>query len=105
MRTHLFTFSPREGTPLAGVKMKDKALIKKRFNLLQEAANQCALDYARRFIGRKMEIVTEEKKGAMAFGYTPNYLHVGVNKDLTPGSVISVAIDNVKNGIIHAVPA
>jgi len=105
MRTHLFTFSPREHTPFEGVKIKDKALIKKRFDLLQETVDQCALDYARKFIGRKMEIITEERKGDMVYGYTPNYLHVGVNKNLTPGSVVSVVVDSVKNNIIHTVPA
>ena len=103
MRTHIFTFSPRENTPLSGVKIKDKALIKKRFDLLQAAAQVCADNYAKRFIGRSLSMVTEEKKNGFSCGYTENYLRVKVKKDLPPGSLVSVTIDKVVKGDIYAV--
>ena len=103
MRTHLFTFSPREGTPLAGVKIKNPAQIKKRFKILQAAAQGFALDYAESFIGKELLMAAEGAKNGFSCGYTENYLRVKVKKDLPPGQLVSVTIDKVLNGVIYAV--
>lgn len=79
---HVFTYSPRPGTPAA--RMKDHlpaALKKERSARLREITAQSACDYRQRFIGQTLPVLWEsvsgqEQNGWRMEGLTGNYLRV-----------------------------
>ena len=82
---HVFTYSPREGTP--AVDYPDQvpyALRKKRSSIIRKVLTNSALDYREDFLGEKLPVlwerVEETKDGSWkAFGLTDNYLRVEVD--------------------------
>jgi threonylcarbamoyladenosine tRNA methylthiotransferase MtaB len=82
--THVFSFSPRAGTAAATMPAPVHGDIKKaRSRALHELAEQQKRDFATRHLGRTLPILWEgirrlEDGSARVFGYTPNYLRVGL---------------------------
>lgn len=82
--THVFSFSPRAGTAAATMPAPVHGDIKKaRSRALHELAEQQKRDFATRYLARTLPVLWEgtrrlEDGTAMIFGYTPNYLKVGL---------------------------
>ncbi len=78
-RIHVFPYSDRPGT--AASKLPDKvhdADVSDRKAQLEERADQLALEYKRRFVGRTVPVLVEsrcDRTGALS-GYCPRYLRV-----------------------------
>ena len=76
-RIHVFPYSPRNGTPAASyagqVSEEEK---KMRADILQNMADDAALAFNRRFVGRKMTVLLESMSGQVADGLTGNYIRV-----------------------------
>ncbi len=79
LRVHIFPYSKREGTYAAN-NFKDiigPKVIKERVTKLKALADNCMLNYKKRFLGKKMpvlfECLSKEKKGYWE-GYTDNYI-------------------------------
>jgi threonylcarbamoyladenosine tRNA methylthiotransferase MtaB len=81
-RAHVFTYSPRSGTPAAGLPDQiDPKVAKERARLLRAAAARSELDYRRRFIGKTLGVLWERAEavgpaGWQMSGMTDNYLRV-----------------------------
>jgi threonylcarbamoyladenosine tRNA methylthiotransferase MtaB len=79
---HVFTYSPRPGTGAARMKGQVKPeLRKKRNHILQDAIEESAKSYRKKFIGRKMSVLWESTSemgewGWKMEGLTGNYLRV-----------------------------
>jgi len=79
-RTHVFPFSPREGT--AAARMTNQCapeLIKERKRRLLQLADELALEYKRQFCGETLEVLVESMRDArsgMLQGYTSRYVRV-----------------------------
>ena len=78
LRTHLFTFSPRRGTRLAvtGIRFFDPRVVRERRLELEELTHRLSLRCKRRFLGKRMDVLVEEKNGQDCAGYTPNYMRI-----------------------------
>lgn len=77
---HVFTFSPREGTPAA--KFTDKipaSVAKERHKILTELKKEMALNFISTQIEKKLIVLPESIKTAIASGYTDNYIKVKLN--------------------------
>ena len=79
---HIFTYSPREGTPAARMKGQLKKKTRKARNAtLRAVFAQMAKNYRKKFVGRKMSVLwessrtTDESSWQMS-GLTENYLRV-----------------------------
>ncbi len=96
--THVFSFSPREGTAAATMPAPVHSGIKKaRSRALHELAEQQKRDFAARHLGRTLPVLWEgtrrlEDGSAMIFGYTPNYLKVGLTITPEQGADLSCHI-------------
>ncbi|MFW5873262.1 MAG: tRNA (N(6)-L-threonylcarbamoyladenosine(37)-C(2))-methylthiotransferase MtaB [Bacillota bacterium] len=79
-RLHIFSYSPRPGTPAA--KMKDDIngdLKKERYNRLNRLGEKLALKYRESISDNQLEVLFEDKSyDGMITGYTGNYIRVGV---------------------------
>ncbi|MCF7887154.1 MAG: tRNA (N(6)-L-threonylcarbamoyladenosine(37)-C(2))-methylthiotransferase MtaB [Candidatus Omnitrophica bacterium] len=95
MRIHIFTFSPREKTPLANSNSIDKNKIKERYRALDELAKDFSLSYSKSFLNQELEMIAEEKKNGYITGYTQNYIKVNLKEKIKVGSPVKVKIDEV----------
>ncbi len=79
---HVFTYSPRPGTPAARIREQlPKAVRKARNAALREAFARLAADYRARFLGREVDVLWESAaahgdQGWLMRGLTDNYLRV-----------------------------
>ncbi|MDD5236951.1 MAG: MiaB/RimO family radical SAM methylthiotransferase [Candidatus Omnitrophica bacterium] len=77
LRTHIFPFSPRKGTP--AYEFKEKILtdvVSRRTKRLKALSDILSYQYRQKFLGKELEVLSEGDTG-----YTQNYIPV----DLGPG--------------------
>ncbi len=75
---HVFPFSPREGTPAAGMAPVAAAAVRRRAVLLRELSREKDLEFRRGFIGRALEAVVIEKSGRGGTALTGNAIRVAL---------------------------
>jgi threonylcarbamoyladenosine tRNA methylthiotransferase MtaB len=76
-KTHVFRFSPRQGTPAARMKGQVKEEIKKARSERLLALNDLdARRFRQQFLGQTVEVLLEERKHERWEGLTDNYLRV-----------------------------
>ena len=75
---HIFTYSPREGTPAATFKNQvPKAVAKERYNFLKKIASKSAENYAALQVNKKLKVLFEtENESGIFSGWSDNYLRV-----------------------------
>ena len=82
LRTHIFPFSPRQGTAAFNLQERVKpGLIKERVNLLREVAVECSYEFRRHFLGKRLTLLIEsqtDKENGTLSGYSQNYIRVSV---------------------------
>ena len=74
---HVFPFSAREGTPAYKMSGQVPANVKaKRVQTLLELSEKLKEDYRRKFVGKELEVIIEEKdkKTGLMRGHSSNYL-------------------------------
>lgn len=98
---HVFQFSKREGTPAATMSDQVDSTVKKvRSEQLIALAQQLGQDYKKSFIGDKIELLIEERKGPEITGHTKNYLKLCVSdpeNTAKQGEVHTVIVQEVEN--------
>ena len=96
--THVFTFSPRAGTAAATMPSPVHGDIRKaRSRTLHELAEEQKSNFAGGHLGRTLPVLWEglrrqDDGTAMIFGYTPNYLKVGLSINPEQGADLSYHI-------------
>ncbi|MBD3245902.1 MAG: MiaB/RimO family radical SAM methylthiotransferase [Candidatus Omnitrophica bacterium] len=101
MRTHIFTFSPREGTPLSRTPGPGSREKKRRYRTVRAHAEKYAREYVRRQIQAPQRMVAEERDGEWTRGTTGTYLKVSVRERLPLGRIYSVIpVTQAANGIV-----
>ena len=92
LRTHIFTYSQRQGTSLCG-KEKEvyicEDIVKDRFDRLKSLSDELSLDFKNRYLSKELSVLFEEKKGGLWQGYSENYIKISVRSDLPLRNVIS----------------
>ncbi|QIB26327.1 tRNA (N(6)-L-threonylcarbamoyladenosine(37)-C(2))-methylthiotransferase MtaB [Caloranaerobacter azorensis] len=99
-RIHVFKYSPREGTPAAKFKNQVDGKIKaERSRKLIELGEELNKVFNRRFIGKIMNVLFEEKvRGATGLmeGYTTNYIRVMAKGDISiEGEILPVKMNRI----------
>ena len=104
LRTHIFPYSPREGTLAFGFKQElTSQETKQRTDLLRKISIECSRKFQQQFIGKKMDLLVESRDKAMPAywqGHTDNYLKVLVKSGLDlhnqiiPIKLTDLSIDN-----------
>jgi len=100
---HVFTYSPRPGTPAA--EMPDQVPVKvrkERNRILRELAARKNLEFRQRMIGRRLSVLTLE---AGQVGLSDNYLKVELAEPREPNQMIEVEIGGLTAaGVCERVP-
>lgn len=87
LKVHIFPYSPRKGTSAINYfnQAVDCKSVEKRGDILGKVARDCALEYRKRFLGRKLDVLIEGKvknKPDYWQGYSSNYIKVLVKSRL-----------------------
>jgi threonylcarbamoyladenosine tRNA methylthiotransferase MtaB len=85
-RTHVFSFSARQGTDAAGMSGQVPAEVKKlRSNRMIELARDSLEKYQNHFLGSTQEVLFEQFSDGYCSGYTDTYIRVYIKngKDLS----------------------
>ncbi|MCX7694558.1 MAG: tRNA (N(6)-L-threonylcarbamoyladenosine(37)-C(2))-methylthiotransferase MtaB [Caloramator sp.] len=101
-KLHVFKYSPRRGTKAAEFKETvDNEEKEKRSKLLIELSDNCEKEFNKKFIGRIMDVLIEEKREEFYYGYTRNYIKVEVSSEKNiEGEIINTKILDVNNDIL-----
>lgn len=79
-KIHIFPYSPRLGTKALLLPNKVKNfIIKERVMKLKKIANQLAINYQSKLIGKTRAILFEQKKNNYWQGYSPEYIFITIN--------------------------
>lgn len=97
-KTHLFKFSPREGTRAA--KMADQidgTSKKDRLHDLENIEETNRKEFLEKQIGNVLSVLVESKSDLEGYsgGYSTNYLKVNVKEDIPANSIIDVKITDI----------
>lgn len=103
-RTHIFSFSPRPGTPAflwdkeKGVSPLEK---KNREKILLEVAQENQKKYHNLFLGKKLKVLVEEIQEGKNSGYSENYIPVKFKGKPAVGEIVEVMIEKEENGFLE----
>ena len=102
-RTHIFTYSRRDGT--AAYDMPggaDKKTLKKRYYTLKAGALMSAYIYREKFLDRQLKVLVESKRdrqSTLLTGYSDNYIKVLFEgPDTVMGKVVALKIEELTVG-------
>lgn len=77
-QVHVFPYSSRKGTVAGKMKRVDGESVKQRKESLGVVVGKCKEEYLNKFIGKEVEILTEESDGKYAEGYSREYIRCKV---------------------------
>jgi len=97
-RIHPFPYSRRRGTDAALLPDLPHRVKKDRLHRLERTAAELTGAYARKFLGREVEVLVERDGG-----YTERYLRARVPG--RPGSIVRARVERVVDGEVHGTPA
>jgi threonylcarbamoyladenosine tRNA methylthiotransferase MtaB len=99
---HVFSFSPRPGTPAASMKDAPSAAIRsQRVHRLRKLSAQLRREYESRYAGSVRLAVVETRSAAL----TDNYMRLGLRGDRAPEprTLVEVEVVNGKDGSLEGV--
>jgi threonylcarbamoyladenosine tRNA methylthiotransferase MtaB len=96
---HVFPYSPRPGTPAAKMPQVDSSLRKARAKILRDLGAAQVEKHMKTLIGRTLPVLVEKDNK----GRTEYFSEVSIEG--APGSMASVRIDGIENGILKGVAA
>ncbi|WP_073997853.1 tRNA (N(6)-L-threonylcarbamoyladenosine(37)-C(2))-methylthiotransferase MtaB [Anaerococcus urinomassiliensis] len=100
-KTHLFKYSPREGTRAAKMGGQIDGNIKKqRLHDLERIEEKNRMDFLKKQIGKVLEVLIESKSDLEGYsgGYSTNYLKVNVKNDIEANTIVEVKITDIIEG-------
>lgn len=90
---HVFTYSPRQGTPMADEMEEPGHSLRERTRLLREVGERKSFEFRRRFIGRLREAVLQGSTRAL----TDNYIDIRIPATSFPvRSLVTVEIEEIE---------
>ncbi len=102
---HVFPFSPRKGTPAAGMNDRvDDAEKKRRVKTLLALSEKMHLDYVKEHAGDVHRVIVERQRNGYLMGHTRDYIHVRFKGDASLiGSMVHVRITQPSASLSEAV--
>lgn len=101
---HVFSYSPRPGTPAARLVQLPAQEIKKRADKLRALDKELRAAFAKSLLSTEQEVFVEEKKGANVQGLTSNFQPVWLKQAARVHGLVRVKIERVCGGECWAKP-
>ena len=99
-KTHLFKYSPREGTRAAKMGGQINGNIKKdRLHDLEKIEKKNRIGFLEKQLGETLSVLIESKSDLEGYsgGYSTNYLKVNVKEDVSANTIVDVRITGIKD--------
>ena len=90
---HIFSYSPKQGTPAARMPQLDGQVIKDRARLLRKAVARRARDWRQTLIGSRQNVLAEMSGD---IGYAENFARVKIDATAIRGQIVPVEITGVQ---------
>ena len=100
-KLHVFPYSPRTGTASSLMPPVKSEVKKERTNILLSLSKSLEENYYQKFIGKTLDILTEEYSDNYTIGTTSNYIKVYLEGEYKLNKLYSCVIDKVVNGISY----
>ena len=107
-KMHIFKYSPRKGTKASIMENQiDGTTKEKRSKKLIELSNKNQEYYNKKYLGKEVEVLIEEKKGKIYKGHTSNYIMVECeSKENIENKIVTVKCTNseitkIKGNVIN----
>lgn len=96
-KIHVFPYSVRKGTKAEKMDGHlDNSVKKERARRLIEVSKELEIDYMNNFVGKEVEVLTENAKDGYTLGHTSNFLLVKLNKKLDNDKFVNVKLKKVE---------
>ena len=96
-KLHVFPFSEREGTKAARLSNKLDGKTKKEYaNKLIEVSKELEINYMKKFINKRLDVLIEEYKGGYSYGHTSNFIYVKIKGEYEHNEFVSVLLKEVE---------
>lgn len=99
-QTHVFGYSPREGTVAAKYKPLPPHVVKERVKRALEVAGRIKNDYVNSFVGKRLQLLAEDTEGEYTCGYSKQYIKCCALGG-EGGSLYDVEVQSVKDGVAY----
>lgn len=99
-RVHVFAYSPRPGTAAAELPPLPAEVVGERLARALAAAESAAAAARRAALGRRAEVLVEDRRDGLARGYSSEYMRYYVSGSARPGAMIGVvATQEYRDGV------
>ena len=96
-KLHVFPFSEREGTKAARLSNKLDGKTKKEYaNKLIEVSKELEINYMKKFINKRLDVLIEEYKDGYSYGHTSNFIYVKIKGEYEHNEFVSVLLKEVE---------
>ena len=96
-KIHVFPYSKRENTKASEMIQVNDLVKKDRAKRLLALSKELEIEYYKRFINKKMEVLIERKGDGYSTGHTTNYLSVKIkNKNYNSEDLVNVVIKDIE---------
>lgn len=97
-RVHVFAYSARPGTAAAELPPLPAAHVKERMGRALAAAEAAALRARRDALGRRAEVLVEERRDGLWNGYSSDYIRYSLHGAAQRGELVGAVADTVVSG-------
>lgn len=103
---HVFSFSPRAGTPAAAMTEVVPGVEKKRRSrVLRELGRAKSLAFRRGLLGERLEVLVEERRGGRLTGLSSNYVRVEIEGgNQLKNRFVEVVVEGAEEATTRGVP-
>ncbi len=100
--THIFRYSPREGTPAAEFANPISAEVaKKRYNILKETTDIHAAEFAKSQVKNNLEVLVEKEYKNYSEGWSGNYLKIKTKNKIAKNMFSDILVNSVDGNICN----
>ncbi len=95
-KIHVFPYSIRNHTVAATMKQVDGNVKKERARQLLKLSRVLEEEYAQKFIGKSLMVLTENSKDGFTYGHTGNYLYIKIKGIYPSDEMINVKLKSIE---------
>lgn len=99
-KMHVFPYSLRNGTAASFMPQVENTVKKERAKVLGNLSKELEDAYMSKFIGKDVNVLTEEYSSCYTIGHTSNYLKVAIPKEVLLNNNYTVHIEALKGDLL-----
>lgn len=101
-KLHVFPYSIRSGTASSFMPQLNEEVKKRRVQVLLELSKELEKNYYQKFIGKKLDVITEEYEKEYTVGFTSNYIKVYLKGEYKLNQIFECVIDEISEEKVYA---